>query len=538
MNALAFLAARQIKNFFLDTLRHPAKLAMYLVCIALLVLTLAAPASRPAAAGQTDLRLLEGIYLAVLIFFGLLQLLSAFKSGASFFRMYDVNFLFVSPLSSKSILWYGMARQAAVTLLSFLFLLFYNGLIVENFGISAADTAVLVAGLIFFMFFAQLLSLLLYSFLNGRSDRQRAAKAALTGYFVCMAAVVFASYRQSAGGSEGLFAAISSPFLSWFPAFGWTAGAVFALLRGDGAGALVFSGLMLALTALCLFLFVRSDPDYYEDVLQNAETRFEAAQAAKDRRFPGAASAPSRRPADVGRSGIGRGWGASAFFFKHLREAKRRSRFVFVSLSTALILAGDIGAALILRSMGNGDPSAPSPDQMMFFLLAADVYILFLMNAAGDWSRELRKPYIYLAPDPPFAKLFWASLTSVLKPAVDGVLFFAASCAALSADPPAAAACALLYASSGFLFTAGNILSQRLFGSMANRGITAVLYLFLLVALIAPGIGFALAVYGFWPAALSVKLLLAGLTSSAWNIAVALAIFFACRNLLSSAEMR
>ncbi len=537
MSALIFLAAKQVKNFFLDTLRHPAKLVMYLVCLALLVFTLAAPGSRAARAGHADLRLLQGVYLAVLIFFGLLQLMSAFKSGASFFRMYDVNFLFVSPLSPKSVLWYGMARQAAATMLSFLFLLFYNGMLVENFGISGTDTAVLVAGLVFFVFFTQLLSLLLYSFLNSRSGRQRAAKAVLTAYFACMLLAVFLSYRQSAGGQEGLLAAVSSPYLSWFPAFGWTAGAVFALLRGEAAGALVFSVLMLALTALCLFLFVRSDPDYYEDVLRNAQTRFEAMQTAKDRRFSGAASVSSRKPPDIGKSGLGHGWGASAFFFKHLREARRRSRFAFISFSTALIFAGNVAAAFVMRSMQGS--SAPAPDRMMLFLLGADVYILFLMNAAGDWSRELQKPYIYLAPEPPFAKLFWASLTTILKPAVDGLLFFAAACAVLGAAPSTGAACALLYASFGFLFTAGNILSQRLFGGMANRGIMAVLYMFLLLVLIAPGIGFAFAVYSFqFAAAFSVRMLLCGLTASGWNAAVSLVIFFACRNLLSSAEMR
>ena len=538
MNALVFLAAKQIKNFFFEILHRPSRLVLYLVCLALLVFTLAAPGSGRSGNDRADPRLLQGIYLGVLIFFGLLQILSSFKSGATFFRMYDVNFLFVSPISPKNILWYGMVRQAAATVLSLLFLLFYNGMLVEKFGISGAGTALLIAGLIFFMIFAQLLSLMLYSFLNGRSGRQRAAKAAIAAYFACMLLAGYAVFLRAGGGQEGLLTALASPELSYFPAFGWMTGAVFAVLRSDAPSAAVYFGLMLALTALCLILFVRSDPDYYEDVLQSAQTRFETMQAAKDRRYPGASSSlPGGKPADVGKSGLGRGWGASAFFFKHLREAKRRSRFVFVSFSTVLIFAGNVAAAFVMRSLQKGDPTAPSSEQMMFFLLGADVYILFLMNAAGDWSRELQKPYVYLVPEPPFQKLFWASLTTILKPVVDGALFFAAVCAVLGTAPAAGAACALLYASFGFLFTAGNVLSQRLFGSMSNRGITAVLYLFLLLLLMAPGIGLAFAVYSFAPAALSANMLLSGLTAAGWNAAVSLAIFFACRNLLSDAEM-
>lgn len=48
--------------------------------------------------------------------------------------------------------------------------------------------------------------------------------------------------------------------------------------------------------------------------------------------------------------------------------------------------------------------------------------------------------------------------------------------------------CMLLYASFGALFTAANVLFQRLFGKMGNQGLLLFLYALLLLILVLPGL--------------------------------------------------
>ena len=63
------------------------------------------------------------------------------------------------------------------------------------------------------------------------------------------------------------------------------------------------------------------------------------------------------------------------------------------------------------------------------------IYVLFFLNAAGPWSKEMMKPYLYMVPQSPFKKLFFASLTSLLTPIADGLVAFPLIGALVRANP-------------------------------------------------------------------------------------------------------
>lgn len=534
MSALVFLVRKQIKNFFRDLIRHPSKLIAYLftagIIIAMLVSTQMNPSKK---ASFADIRMLHGIFLAWLLLLSVPTLLISLKSGTTMFKMSDVNFLFVSPLSPKHILAYGLTKQMAATLFGFIFMLCYSGMLMENFQISAFGVVMLLVGSAVVLFLVQLISLLVYSFSNGNPKRQSAVRAVLYLFLGGMVLTALYLFQKNGGGVNAIYTAVSSPYLEYFPVIGWAKGAVFALIGGNLRTALIYAVLLLAAFILCLITFEKSDTDFYEDVLKNTETQFEARQALKERRSM--TMRPSKK-VKVGKTGIGKGWGANAFFYKHLCEARRRSRLVFISVSTAVTLAADLVLMFIVTSSSRGDKDAPTADMLLLIALAADLYILFMMNAAGDWSRELGKPYVYLVPEDPFKKLLWASMTSVLKPVADGAVIFLILCAVVRANPMTGVICFLGYASFGTVFTAGNILAQRTMGGVGNRGLIAVIYMLLLALIVAPGIGAGIAVY-FAVQRLSAAIFLAGLPVVGWNVLVSLIIVFSCRNLLSTAEM-
>lgn len=212
MNALSYLVRKQIRNGILDVLRHPSKLIIYIAAVAFFVMMLLPSAKGQAATRPAmDLRLLEGIFYGLLLLFSVTTLFSSLKSGTTMFKMPDVNFLFVSPLAPKRILFYGILKQMGTTLLGFVFLLFYSGMLMQYFRISAQGVVSLILCAVVLSFEAQMLALLLYSWTNGDEKRRTGVRAALYAFFAAMALVLLWSYQKNGGGLEGLFAAFASP---------------------------------------------------------------------------------------------------------------------------------------------------------------------------------------------------------------------------------------------------------------------------------------------------------------------------------------
>ena len=88
MNAMLFLVRKQFKNTLLEMLHHPAKLIVYLILAAIIIFSLVTMAMEPELFAQKqDIRMLGGIYLAFLLLIGTISLLTALKSGATFFKM-------------------------------------------------------------------------------------------------------------------------------------------------------------------------------------------------------------------------------------------------------------------------------------------------------------------------------------------------------------------------------------------------------------------------------------------------------------------
>ena len=87
--------------------------------------------------------------------------------------------------------------------------------------------------------------------------------------------------------------------------------------------------------------------------------------------------------------------------------------------------AAAVGAFISIVMMNSGDDGEPmSSSLIMMVATITSIYVLFFLNAAGPWSKEMMKPYLYMVPQSPFKKLFFASLTSLLTPIADGLVAF------------------------------------------------------------------------------------------------------------------
>lgn len=539
MSTIFYMLRKEWKNRLLALFRHPGKLVVYILLVVLLVNSVISTALTPQAdlGGFLDLRILHGAYLGILLLFTVPILLNALQKGTTFFGMSDVNLLFVSPISPKKILAYGLMKQMGRTLLMMFFFLFYGAMMAQTFGIVWTDTLALVVGAAVTLFSVQVLSLLLYNFTNGNPARVRTAKAILYVYLAAIAGIILLEFTEGGSNMEALLAAVSSPKLEYLPLLGWIKGACFAFIAGNLAQAGLFAGLTVLAVAACVLVFVRGNVDYFEDVLQSTETAQEQRDALKKAADSGMMTTNNgkKRKYKVRTTGIRRGWGANAFFYKHLCEARRRSRIPFLDANTIILVLVNLGMAFLLSNIWSEEGDVMPAGLMMIIGAAFSCYILFFLNATGAWMQELMKPYIYLVPASGFTKLVWAAMSTMLKPVVDGVIVFAILGIYAQANPLTVLLCILVYASMGVLYIAGSVLSDRILGTVANKGLIMILYMLILLLLVLPGVGISLVLLltmgDFLPA------IVIGMPVVLWNLAVSAGVFALCRNNLENVEL-
>lgn len=533
MRALAFMLRRSLKNMLLDLLHHPARLIGYLFVAAMLLFSMLSQALSPAEAGEAldgpaDIRLLEGIYLGILLLVMVPSLLMGAKSGASIFNLSDVHFAFVSPIRPKTLLAYGLVKQAGASLLAMLFLTVYGGMMVGIFGISAGFAAGLLAAFAASLVMAQFLAMLIYSCTNGRPARARAVRGIVFG--LLLAALVFLGWKltQEPLSTDSAFAAISSPVLTLLPFAGWMKGLLFALGGGEWAAALFYGGLLAASLVAGGVLFARVEVDYYEDVLQTAEKTTAARTAMRE--GTQTAALPWKRKTRVGKTGLDGGAGASAFFYRHWREEQRLHRLPLVS-GTLLIL---LIAGLFLSVVMTAGEEPVSPDVILMVTTLIGVYLQLFFTSSGRLSQELQKPWLYLVPASSFQKLLWASMTSFLRPLVDSVIALSLIALIAGADVLVALMCVLVYTTCSWLFNAANVLFMRVFGKRGTQGLLLFLYLMVTILLALPGLIGTIAMLLLLPE--GAVMTWAALPPVIWNVLCSLGVFALCRNALDDME--
>lgn len=535
MRAILFVIRKSLKNTLLQLLHHPSQLIAYLFVIALVLFGALnnANAFRDEGGAVADLRWLQGIFLALLMLVTLPTLFTGTKTGASLFTLSDVNMLFCSPLSNKKILVYGLMKKMGTTLLALVFLVVYGGMIMSVFGLTVGQTAGIFLAFALMICLAQLMALMVYCVTNGSPFRTRLVRALVGVLGILPLLYVGGCLLRDGLSLETALAALLSPVLDGVPLFGWMRAIPFALMEGETVRALVYMALLAATAAVSALVFWRREIDYYEDVLQNAETAYEVRQSMKEGNTS-AAFKVGRTP-KVRDTGIRRGWGADTFFFKHVREQRRQSRLWFIAGTTWFVLALCLFMALIFRFAGGDTPDdAMPPEAAMFVCAGMGVYMQLFLTSAGQWGRELDKPYLYLAPAPAFSKLLWASASSLLQSVIDGVVVFAIVGAVIGANPLLCGMCMLLYASFGWTFTALNLVSRRLFGRPANRGLLLFLFLLVVLVLAIPGIVatvlFAVLVPGVPAPLVPLPLLF-------WNVVETVGVYAIGRGMLDNMEL-
>ena len=527
MKALAYLILTRTKNKILALRKKPGLMILYAFILVFIIAFILYQIFAPKLS-TTKMHIDQRYMYMFLSGFGLLYLFtftySGISTGSTFFTMADVGLLFVAPISTRKILFYGLLSTIGKSMITSIFIFYQIPNLVDTFGFGFRDIVSLFIIYTVMIFFCQIYSIGIYIFSNCNQNRKNIVKTLL---YVFFAILIIATYMISQKEQVGLLGAVrllvDHKLFGYLPIVGWVTMFLKGILTGSIVNAMIALALFLVSSVLIVSLLTSQEADYYEDVLQSTEVTY---QRLKDYKEGKRTSSNINRKVKVmdNDKGLQKGKGAISFAYKHLLEMKRSSRLIFVDNITLFTV---IGTGIAGYSIKNEWGS--------YVILASLIYIQFFITIVGRLKLELVKPYIYMVPEPSFKKLVAASVSSLLKPCVDSIFIFGALALVGGASILDCIFMAIAYSSSGAVFLGLTLVYQRVLGGQPNKVAKVFIGIFLMISLFTPGVVVSILISFFvLPESLQ---FLSTLPYSIMSLLAAAIMFFACRNILDNAEV-
>ncbi len=516
MKPLAYLYLTKQKNRIKEYFRFPSKLIFPLAVIIILLMSLFV-ASSP----------LKGDYRSIDEFFGIVFLVytllfvdiskNGFSNGASFFSMADINLVFVSPLKSAGVLFYGILGQLGRSLYMGVVILLQYTLSREYYGISLGTMAVVALGYGITAFLSQLVSMLIYVLTCSSDKKVRLGKIiyySALAFFVIY--VIIKSDVLHNLSFTGILEAAGDNALNFMPVSGTVSFLVRSVVKHSTVKAL-FGALITVLYVVFFFIFVSKNKcDFYEDVLSSAEISHSAITAAKEN----PAAEGLSRNIKKGKTGINKGEGASAISRKH-RIENRRARLLFFSRSSLVSIGMTVAYSL-----------AAQGDSLTAFILS--LYSLLIGVSVGRWIKEITMPYIYLIPEKPFKKLVHTVKEQIPSIIFESTVLFAILYFILPVDIAGAASMAASRISFGILFIGTSLVFLKITGKRPTTVVTVMMYSLLSSVFCIPAALCGLCISFFFP----FRSFSAYLITVPVNIIMFMLLLYFSRNIIECSEYK
>lgn len=518
MSALTYLLAKKWKNIFMVIAKNPIYLASVLGIGVFYFLSIGLSAALTDG-GMIQRDKTEFLAIVIMLYLQVFILLmkNSVESGAAVFVMSDVNMLFPAPFTPMRILRYGLTQQVSYAFLTGILFVTQYPIVTDVYHVSGWEFLIVLIGFAITILLAQSLSMLVFIYTTAEDKKRNVIRVLYYVMMVGMYVYLFAYMAQASGRiMERAIHGINSLPMLLYPVAGWVGMFMYGMLLDKPLYMLGGLGLLL-LTAIVIGIVLHfSKQDYYEDVLTTAEITRATMSARRD----GDPGDVAPRHIKVGKIGIGKGWGASAFFYKHRLENRRSS--VWLLSSTGLLFA----VIIVGFAWLSGETSLLG----LFFL---SVYMQMISLSLGRLLKELIKPYIYLVPASSTKKLLYSILEAIPSSLAESLLIFIPLYFLLNESVLRILLCILCRTTFGLLVVAGNVLVERLFNGILPRQVLMILYTVMFMLLSLPGIAAGVGLYLLQPGSDILCTILIGI--SVVNIPMSLLILYLSRNLLESA---
>lgn len=396
-------------------MKKPASLIIILFCIIYAIFIVF---SLGMIAGQVHFDSPKGL-VVILTIWTLYIFFSNFASYASrkgiIFKPSHAHYIFPAPISPKLILLHsGWMNYLLSVVIGILFAI--AGLTV--FGV--APWRVFLLFLIeIFLEISMEISVMVILYTNDRIPANvikwisRGIKVFLLGITV----FIILYFKKFGITMESASAFIDWPGLQMIPVVGWNIAAYRLVLLGADTLNVICTVLYLITVAGMLLAAFRTKTDggYYEDAAKFADDYAEM----KKRKFDGdmAIGLGKKKKKFRRVSESFQASGAKAIFYRQLLEYKKEKYFIFSKMTImSLVLAVVLAKGMEKSAMKMGMPEV--------FLMGIILYITLIFSGyMGKWEKELKNPYLFLIPDSPVKKLWYATMMEHIKALVDGCVF-------------------------------------------------------------------------------------------------------------------
>ena len=330
------------------------------------------------------------------------------------FRQAHPHFVFPAPISPKLILvhsaWMNYLTSVIVSLLFVLA------------GVTVFSVEPWRMALFFFVccILELLLEVSLMVFLyTNESLSERFIKGLCMGIKIFLGAVallLILYFRREGFDLDSVSAFFDWPGLQMIPVVGWNIAAYRLILIGPTTLNMVCTALYVC-TVAAAFLTAKHmccEGAYYEDAAKFADDYAEMRRRKNSGEMVTSIGEKKRKFRRI--SGNYRAGGAKAVFYRQLLEYKKERWFIFTK-ATVINLAASAVMAFALRQ------NVARTEVPQFFLLGMTAYMTLVFSGiTGKWETELKSPYLFLIPDTPFKKLWYATLMEHVKAFADGIV--------------------------------------------------------------------------------------------------------------------
>lgn len=523
MSPLVYLFLHKLKNRIKSFFKSPGKIiyAVFMIaCIGMVIFSTMMAKSEKTDVTYRDINELYAGLLAFLMFLSFFSIKSGFSTGATIFSMPDVNFIFTAPFKTWKILLYGMIQQLGTSLLLGVFLIYQYSWTNQLYGITMGELIIILLAYSITLFIAQILSMNIYAFTSGTDKARRIGK--IIFYLFMLVPIAFCAlqgYFSETGFIAGMIEGTKSAFIEYYPLYGWVMSLAIGIIEGELIKVIICLVLIVATISGLFAMLANVKTDFFEDVLQTTESSYSTALRAKEGRI-----SENVKDVKIGKTGIGEGFGADVFYYKHMIE-NRRGKAKIMSVPELVLCVILIVMAYFMKSDGN-----------LLIILGLGAYFKLFTIGMGRITKELTKHFVYMVPEASFKKIIYCSLEAIPGYVFEALLIFIPAGIIMGASMQEIVLVAIARITYSFLFLAGSLFMQRVLGSLSGKMLALMLYMILMILLTVPGIVAAVLMVVFEVIIFS-STFTAAVMLAIFNILLALLAMFLARNILEYPEL-
>lgn len=310
-------------------------------------------------------------------------------------------------------------------------------------------------------------------------------------------------FRKNGMSVESASAFIDWEVLQMIPVIGWQIAVYRLILLGPTLLNVICSCLyaVTVILAVAAVWRMRCDGGYYEEAAKFADDYAELKKRQKNGEAVFSIGGRKRKFRQIKERINAKG--AKAIFYRQLLEYKKEKFFIF---SKVTLIAVVIAFFLCYTLRDTAEESGVAE----LFLLGVIAYMSIVMSGyLGKWENELKNPYLYLIPDTPMKKLWYATLMEHVKALVDGSIICIPVGIFWHVEPVYVVFCILIYAvlQADRLYT--KVIAQCLVGDIFGKTGQDLLRMCIQFALLGMGAGVAVLVGIFINTGLIFPILLA-----------------------------